>query len=426
MKRILTVTTFLFILVNQLCAQWTNIGFYSAHIRSLAVKDSSLFAGEYNNYYQGAGGSVYRSTDGGKNWFVVGYDSISYPVVSMAVMDAFIFVSTQGGGVFRSSDNGINWRSINSGLPNPSGFFGNYIYVIAAKGNILFAGTNEGGLYRSSNYGSSWLGANTPPPPSILSFAFSNDTIFAGVTEGIYISTNGGVDFNFLSSIPCYAEVLAFKNGYLFANRMLTGDTSGNNGLYRSSDGGKTWTHLTNGLQFNPEVFSLFMVNNCIFVSTYNYENASHGFFRSNNNGDSWTDINAGIFNNVGVVSYAVQNDILFIGTSASGVWENPLSVITNIKNKDNMAPLTCLLSQNYPNPFNPSTTINFHVSSMAYVTLAIYNMLGQKISTLLNERKSPGVYNIMWDASSMPSGTYFYRLQIGSFFESKKMILLR
>ncbi|MDZ7623447.1 MAG: T9SS type A sorting domain-containing protein [Ignavibacteriaceae bacterium] len=83
-------------------------------------------------------------------------------------------------------------------------------------------------------------------------------------------------------------------------------------------------------------------------------------------------------------------------------------------------------LLQNYPNPFNPSTNIGFRISDRGFVSLKVYNILGDEIATLVKEEKEQGVYNITFDASGLSSGMYLYKLQAGSFVETRKMILLR
>lgn len=83
-------------------------------------------------------------------------------------------------------------------------------------------------------------------------------------------------------------------------------------------------------------------------------------------------------------------------------------------------------LKQNYPNPFNPSTSIKYAISSRQFVTLKVYNILGDEIATLVNEEKPSGVYDVKFDAASLSSGMYIYKLQAGSFVETKKMILIR
>jgi hypothetical protein len=87
---------------------------------------------------------------------------------------------------------------------------------------------------------------------------------------------------------------------------------------------------------------------------------------------------------------------------------------------------LEFFVSQNYPNPFNPSTAISFALPKASTVELKIFNLLGQEVATLLNEEKTSGIYQVEFDASTLPSGVYFYRLQAGDFVQTKKMILLR
>jgi len=83
-------------------------------------------------------------------------------------------------------------------------------------------------------------------------------------------------------------------------------------------------------------------------------------------------------------------------------------------------------LTQNYPNPFNPSTKIKYQIPELSFVTIKVYDVLGKEVTTLINEEKPAGSYEVEFDASRLPSGVYFYRLQAGSFIETKKMILLR
>jgi hypothetical protein len=83
-------------------------------------------------------------------------------------------------------------------------------------------------------------------------------------------------------------------------------------------------------------------------------------------------------------------------------------------------------LAQNYPNPFNPVTTIHYSVPHRSNVTLKVYDILGNEVAALVNEEKERGVYTVNFDASHLASGMYLYRLQAGSFVETKKMILIK
>jgi flagellar hook assembly protein FlgD len=83
-------------------------------------------------------------------------------------------------------------------------------------------------------------------------------------------------------------------------------------------------------------------------------------------------------------------------------------------------------LFQNYPNPFNPATNIRYSIKENGIVTIKIYDILGKEIATLVNEKQSPGMYEVTWDASQYSSGIYFYKLTAGEFSEVKKMILIK
>jgi hypothetical protein len=88
--------------------------------------------------------------------------------------------------------------------------------------------------------------------------------------------------------------------------------------------------------------------------------------------------------------------------------------------------PLTYALNQNYPNPFNPSTTISYEIPTSSKVTIKIYNILGDEVTTLVNGNQEAGRYQVIFDASRYSSGVYFYSITAGNFVQTKKMILLK
>ncbi len=83
-------------------------------------------------------------------------------------------------------------------------------------------------------------------------------------------------------------------------------------------------------------------------------------------------------------------------------------------------------LGQNYPNPFNPTTQITYQIPQDGHVSLIVYNPLGKKVKTLVNEFKSIGSYNVVFNAANLPSGIYFYKMQSGNFRKIKKMLLVK
>ena len=102
------------------------------------------------------------------------------------------------------------------------------------------------------------------------------------------------------------------------------------------------------------------------------------------------------------------------------------VQIDTTVGIKDFSVPTEYILYQNFPNPYNPTTTIKYQIPELSFVTLKIYDVLGNEIVTLINEEKPIGSYEVEFDASSLSSGVYSYKLQAGNFIETKKMILLK
>jgi len=118
---------------------------------------------------------------------------------------------------------------------------------------------------------------------------------------------------------------------------------------------------------------------------------------------------------NAGIYSYRLKQ------VDFDGTFEYSNEILVNVT-----APLEFTLDQNFPNPFNPSTTINYSIPNSSFVQLIVYNSIGQEIAILVNEIIEGGNHSVDFDASSLPSGIYLYKLQVGSFVETKKMILMK
>ena len=107
-----------------------------------------------------------------------------------------------------------------------------------------------------------------------------------------------------------------------------------------------------------------------------------------------------------------------------SNIWSFIVGTITPVSG--HQLPKTYSLSQNYPNPFNPTTVINYSLPRRSFVTLTIYDDLGRQVQTLVDNEQSAGNYSVDFNASSLPSGTYFYRIQAGTYTQTKKLLLLK
>jgi choice-of-anchor B domain-containing protein len=136
-------------------------------------------------------------------------------------------------------------------------------------------------------------------------------------------------------------------------------------------------------------------------------------------------------FNSAGLVKNQLYTGYITVTTNDL---QNPFVIIpvtmytgdpSSIQNEDEN-PRSFSLEQNYPNPFNPSTTIKYSIPTSEFVTFKVYDVLGNEVATLIDEYKPAGSYEIEFDGNGLSSGIYFYKLQAGSFTETKKMILMK
>jgi YVTN family beta-propeller protein len=99
---------------------------------------------------------------------------------------------------------------------------------------------------------------------------------------------------------------------------------------------------------------------------------------------------------------------------------------VTSVKQISQLMPDHFALSQNYPNPMNPSTTISFNLPVKSFVSLKVFDMLGREVASIISQELPAGTYARQWNAGKMSSGVYFYRLQAGSFTQTKRLVLLK
>jgi len=219
----------------------------------------------------------------------------------------------------------------------------------------------------------------------------------------------GGYSFDFIDSLN---GVLAHSNGY----------------VELTSDGGENWySHsLSRSIQFRD----VQMVGTDIF--------GRYRIFLTGDRGRVTKYVPDVMPNEKHYPTYTMHkiNSInLFMEDRLPHLWfagegftvlKGNTELVINVDESENTLIENFKLFQNYPNPFNPTTTIKFQIPKFSFVTLKIYDMLGNEITTLIQEEKNVGKYEVSFDAYQLASGIYFYKLQAGSFIETKKMLLLK
>ena len=348
-------------------------GPYGGVVECFAVSGTNLFAGTYDG--------VNLSTNNGTSWTAVSNGLHTNPNVwSLAVSGPNLFACA-GIGVYLSTNNGTSWTAVSNGLPTNQ-----IVSALAVSGTNLFVGTQGSGVYLSTNNGTSWTAVNNGLTNSdVMAFAVSGPNLFAGTNSG------------------------------------------GIGGIYLSTNNGTSWTAVNNGL--SNYWFNAFAVSGPnLFVGTSGgvYLPTNGGVYLSTNNGTSWTAVSNGLPTNLEVYSLAVSGPNLFAGIFGAYVWKRPLSEFTGVSNQVNNLPQEFALSQNYPNPFNPATTINYSLAKEGKVKLTVYNAIGSKVATIVNEYKPAGNYSVQFNGSNLASGIYLYRLESGNYSAAKKFILLK
>jgi hypothetical protein len=131
--------------------------------------------------------------------------------------------------------------------------------------------------------------------------------------------------------------------------------------------------------------------------------------------------INGALWTN-GEITIGGSSKIYFIGNALAKESGEP----ENGENEQQIIPDEISLEQNFPNPFNPSTTINYQLSEKNHVSLKVYDILGNLVTTLVDQEMEAGYYNVNWNASQLASGIYIYRIISGTYVSTKKMILMK
>jgi photosystem II stability/assembly factor-like uncharacterized protein len=374
------------------------------------LPSGEVFAGSRNSY-------IYRSTNSGTSWEIMNTSLSSYQINCMCVDSLHnIYAGTQNG-YYRSTNSGINWSFVNSVFNNKE------VYrMLCSKNGTLFASTWYGPVYKSLDNGANWVSvlniseANIAVSPLGILFACSEND------ADLYKSVDNGNNWQLISHwAPFYiiSSMIGCPNGNVFLGTI--------NGTYMSTNLGDNWIVIPVLDETN-----LFAVNK--YGHMYAYDQYRKSIYRSTNNGlpGTWTDFTSGLPANIIYGISIDRYDYLYAGTYGRGVYRTSVTTGSII---NEISPFSFYLSQNYPNPFNPDTKIKFDVPASNLtlsgakglnVKLKIYDILGREIATLVNDKLSPGTYEVEWDASCYPSGVYFYKLITADFTETRKMVLVK
>ena len=371
---------------------------------------------------------VRRTTNGGNTWTNAGtFGADVYSLTALDAYTAFVTVNTTIARTYRTTNGGLTWTPVDS--VTSTGAFYDAVEMNSPTTGLVIGDPVAGNwlMRRTTNTGSTWFSGPTVPWISsegiwtnCLTWYDSLDGWFFTSPGSIYRTSSGGATWNRITppSSP----------GPVWFNQLTLG-LSGP-GL-RSTDAGASWTQTQGTIPGTTTGLS------GIRGSPYFWATAGHSVYYTSNGGDSWSNSAPDGYTGtdyLNAVSFTYDGSI-WAGWAVgmSGTIVHFIAGGDDVEPPRSDAPLGFSLSQNYPNPFNPTTTIRYSLSSQERdgvrsqrVLLRVYDVLGREVATLVNEEKPPGRYQIRWDARSVASGVYYYRLQAGNLSAVRKLLIVK
>jgi photosystem II stability/assembly factor-like uncharacterized protein/spore coat protein CotH len=369
------------------------------------------------------------------------------------------FVVGDHGTLMRTSNRGSTWTQFSIGLN--LAFFG----LATVSNSTLIAVGESGACYRSVDAGVSWTAIPLPTTNHLRAVEFASPLIGWIVGDGgtILHTTDGGLGWisqGSIDSLITLRGIVALNA----ASALAVGDAGT---MYRTTDGGVSWSAQSSGVSvalraierygsarlwavgdsgtviasadngstwFSLNVPSASVALSALSVlgdSTLFVAGGNGTVFYSRNSGATWYsqytadshDLNGIVFTD-SARGYAVGNGGTILVTSLPGT-------MTDTSNPTPSIPKRFVLYQNYPNPFNPRTVIRYSLNVPGWMTMTVYNLLGQEVATLFDGMQEAGEGRVDWDASNVASGVYFYRLSVqpadgGRFSQVRKMVVIR
>jgi photosystem II stability/assembly factor-like uncharacterized protein len=379
-------------------------------------------------------GQLFRTTNGGTTWNSMCTLTFADHACDLMVLDEQKVLVSGNDAVktliLRTTNAGTKWDTV---FAQENGHISTMLMRDNANGMALgkypVSGRSEFYETRTTDGGITWAGtANTPvgthanqSPFDLIACGSTHMWFLPDMDPTYFISEDGGNSWGFPPGLTFdgyrpgphtpYPYILAFND-----------ENHGVMGLYEydvawTANGGQSWTHVA--IPSSGPVRSVVGYGNWYFA-------ARGGFvFSSKDQGHTWVTSYSGGIGQINKLTLTQQGGVMSVWAFSDIGGIIRLGAV-GVDGQDAATPPTFSLGQNYPNPFNGLSNIGYRISESAMVRLTVTNLLGQEVAVLVNEQKAPGVYHVQVDAARLPSGVYLYRLMSGTFFQTRRMVLVR
>ncbi len=394
-----------------------------------------LYAGTQNNRMAMIGPGVFVSVDGGLNWtkrtqrteafFLSAYFNVLLPD---PIQSRFL-IGHRRGIYMRSVDFGETWLRIDP-LHNPVKYYPEIVADPWHDGIYYIA---DRSIYRSTDFGKTWVQRSRGLPVrtqigGLVVASNMADNMYTAIENRVWHSGNSAESWEERGGVNSGQRILSLASHPLRPERLYAATKLG---IYVSEDRARSWGLLS---EFGVEISSEVRIRFNPIDSDGLYVVAGRHLMESEDGGRTWLGLGADLsaypwFNDV--IVDPLDHSVLFTSTPWGIFRLDKDRVSTAVERAHESLPRVFELKQNYPNPFNAQTAITYRLSHTTGVTLAIYNITGQVLRRLVNEKQNSGEYTVYWDGQDdrgiqVGSGIYLYGLHTENDQEVRRLVLLK
>ena len=367
---------------------------------------SNYFINENTGYTVGYEGIIMKTTNGGNNW-IQQTSNTTQNLNDVYFVNVDVgYVCGDTGTVLKTTNGGNSWSSLSSIINDNL----NSIWFTDFEVGIV-AG-NRGKILRTTNGGNIFNTISSGTTSDLISINFANTNIgYVNSLTRTLKTTNNGENWIIYSG---------GGNDLCFPSPLIGYTVAGTGTILKTSNGGINW--ITQSGNVLENLNSVFFLNNDNGFSIGN----EGVITKTTNGGINWIPQD-NITNNDLKSVYFVNSSTGYICGDFGTLMKTTNGGLVFISSINNLYPEEYSLSQNYPNPFNSSTIIEYKIAKTAIVKIDIYNIEGKQVSILVNENQNIGSYKVLFDASELPNGVYFYNLKADNILiDSKKLLLIK